>query len=153
MANLPTFWKEHFSSNPLSEISSFQKRIDRMMNELMELRGGSSDSLMDFSPSSEITEEEKNYLLKVDLPGVKKEDVKVEVSGDTMTIKAERKTEKEEKGKKRFLSEISYGSYVRSFTLPQAIDEKKVDAKFENGVLQVSIPKIENAMSKQISIH
>lgn len=153
MANLPSLWKEHFSSSPFKEMSNFQNRIDRMMNELLELKGQSPSSIMDFSPSSEITEEENQYLLKVDLPGVKKEDVKVEVSGDTMTIKAERKTEKEEKSKKRFLSEISYGSYVRSFSLPQSIDEKKVDAKFENGVLQIAIPKTETSKSKQISVH
>ncbi|QDK36459.1 Hsp20/alpha crystallin family protein [Bdellovibrio sp. NC01] len=153
MANLPSLWKEHFSSSPFKEMSNFQNRIDRMMNELLELKGQSPSGTMDFSPSSEITEEENQYLLKVDLPGVKKEDVKVEVSGDTMTIKAERKTEKEEKSKKRFLSEISYGSYIRSFSLPQSIDEKKVDAKFENGVLQITIPKTETSKSKQISVH
>ena len=152
MANIPSLWRERSLSNPFREFPRFQDRIDRLMNELMELRGGEGEG-MSLMPSSELIEEDKQYLLKVDLPGIKKEDVKVEVEGERLTIRAERKSEKEEKSKKRYFSEISYGSCMRSFVLPQSIDEKKVDAKFDNGVLTVTIPKGEESKSKQISIH
>lgn len=153
MASLPSLWRGSYLSNPFREFSRYQDRMDRLMNELMELRGEEGAVGTDFAPSCEISEEEKFFQLKADLPGVKKEDVKVEVNGDRLTIRAERKEEKEEKSKKRHVSEISYGSYVRSFTLPQAIDEKKVDAKFENGVLFVTVPKAEESKSRQISVH
>nr|BFD58657.1 hypothetical protein CKG001_07640 [Bdellovibrio sp. CKG001] len=153
MVNLPSLWRERSLANPFREMSRHQSRIDRLLNELMELRSGELGEELSLMPSSELIEEDKNYLLKVDLPGIKKEDVKVEVEGDRLTIRAERRSEKEEKSKKRYFSEISYGSCMRSFTLPQAIDEKKVDAKFENGVLSVTIPKTAESKSKQISIH
>lgn len=154
MANLPDIWRTGRFANPFREMTRYQERMDRLMNELMGARPEEGALGFDFTPSCEISEEERNYLLKVDLPGVKKENVKVEVDGDRLTIRAERKEEKEEKSKKRYLSEISYGSYVRSFSLPQPIDEKKVEAKFEDGVLMVTVPKTEAASkAKQISIH
>ncbi|MFM6927799.1 MAG: Hsp20/alpha crystallin family protein [Bdellovibrio sp.] len=152
MANLPDPWRSNRFANPFRELSRYHDRMDRLMNELVGARSEEGAMGLDFAPSCEISEEDRHFLLKVDLPGVKKENVKVEVDGDRLTIRAERKEEKEEKSKRRHLSEISYGSYVRSFTLPQAIDEKKVDAKFEDGVLLVTVPKSEAAKAKQISI-
>ena len=90
MANIPSLWRERSLSNPFREFPRFQDRIDRLMNELMELRGGEAEG-MSLMPSSELIEEDKQYLLKVDLPGIKKEDVKVEVEGERLTIRAERK--------------------------------------------------------------
>lgn len=153
MANLPNPWRGSFLSHPFRDFSRYQDRLDKLMNEIMDLRGEMPSAGAEFSPSCELTEEDKKFLLKVDLPGVKKDDVKVEVSGDRLTIRAERKTEKEEKDKKRYFSEVSYGNYMRSFSLPQKIDEKSVDAKFDNGVLVVTIPKTEESNAKQISIH
>lgn len=154
MANLPDVWRSARFASPFRELSRYQERMDRLMNELLGSRGEEGAMGFDFSPSCEITEEDRSYLLKVDLPGVKKENVKVEVEGDRLTIRADRKEEREEKSKRRHLSEISYGSYVRSFNLPQPIDESKVDARFEDGVLHVSIPKMEgSSKTKQISVH
>ncbi|MGE5085057.1 MAG: Hsp20/alpha crystallin family protein [Bacillota bacterium] len=153
MANFPDLWRANRLASPFREFTRYQDRMDRLMNELIGTRSEEGTLGLDFAPSCEISEEDRNFLLKADLPGVKKENVKVEVDGDRLTIRAERKEEKEEKSKKRYLSEISYGSYVRSFTLPQAIDEKKVEAKFEDGVLLVTVPKAETSKAKQISIH
>lgn len=153
MAQLPDLFTSKRMSNPLREITRLQEEMDRMVNELMGARTEGSLEKFDFSPSCEISEHEKSYEMKFDLPGVKKDQVKVEIDGDRLTVRAERKEEKEEKSKKRHLSEISYGSYMRSFTLPHTIDEKKVDARFEDGVLLVSVPKSESTKAKQISIH
>jgi HSP20 family protein len=87
-----------------------------------------------------------------DLPGVSKEQVKVETDKDQLTVRAERKEEKKSETKKKYLTEMYYGSYVRSFTLPSPVDEKKVDAKFENGVLTITIPKTEASKAKQIPV-
>ncbi|MDG0818153.1 Hsp20/alpha crystallin family protein [Bdellovibrio svalbardensis] len=152
MANIPDLFRSNRFASPFREIARMQQDMDRIMNELV---GTSEKSLsqFSFSPTCEVSEQENSYQMKFDLPGVKKEQVKVEVDGSQLTIRAERKEEKEEKTKKKHLSEISYGEYVRSFTLPQPIDEKKVDAKFEDGVLLVTVPKTEASKARQISIH
>lgn len=153
MANLPSFFRQNRIGSPFRELTRIQEDMDRVVNELM---GGSTEGALekfDFAPSCEITEQENSYLMKVDLPGVKKDQVKVEMDGDRLTIRAERKEEKEENTKKRHLSEIAYGSYLRSFTLPQAIDANKIEAKFDDGVLTVTVPKGQANKAKQISIH
>jgi len=152
MANIPDQWRSNRSMNPFREFSRLQEDMNRIVNEMMGTRSEGGLEKFDFSPSCELTEEETSYQLKFDLPGIKKDQVKVEVDGDRLTVRAERNEEKETKNKKRHLSEISYGSYVRSFTLPQKIDEAKVDAKFEDGVLFVTVPKSEATKAKQISI-
>ncbi len=155
MANPLDLWKgsNRWMSSPFREMSRYQESIDRLMNEIMNLRREEGSLGGDFTPSCEVNEDEKNYIMKFDLPGIKKDQVKVEVDNDRLTVRAERKEEREEKTKKKYLSEISYGSYVRTFTLPQTIDEKKVEAKFEDGVLIINVPKSETPKAKQISIH
>lgn len=108
--------------------------------------------ISNFKPDCEVAEEENKYIFKFDLPGVKKEQVHVEVNNDQITVTAERKEEKKHESKRKFFSEFNYGSFTRSFNLPGKLDEKKVDAKFEDGVLTVTVPKSEKSTAKQISI-
>ena len=102
-----------------------------------------------FSPSCEVKEDEKNYYFRVDIPGVKKEDISVDYENQTLTIQAERHEEKEDKSEKQFFSEIYYGSYSRSFHLDKAIDENKIDAKYKDGVLSLEITKIEKEKERR----
>ena len=131
-------------------VSRLQNEFDRAFQEFFETFPVAS--AMDFNPSCELTEDPTGYSLKFDVPGVKKEDVKIELTQNVLTVSAERKQEKATDTKKQHYSEISYGSYRRSFSLPSEVDEKKVDAKFENGVLTVKLPKSETSKAKQISI-
>ncbi|GIL18070.1 MAG: molecular chaperone [Oligoflexia bacterium] len=146
-------WFDNKRLSPFRDFSDVQESFDRLFNEFMNLKKTSGISDFSFSPSCEIAEEGNNYVMKFDLPGVTKDQVKVEAENDQITIRAERKEEKKTDSKKKYLSELYYGSYVRSFTLPGPVDEKKVDAKFENGVLTVTIPKTEALKAKQIPIH
>ena len=132
--------------NPIRE---FQDSIDRFYNEVAGLKNGREFT---FSPSCEVNEDAKSYLFKFDLPGVPKENIKVELDKGVLTVQAERREEKEKKDKKTYLSEISYGTYARSFSMPGAVDESKIDAKFDHGVLTVTIPKSESSKGKQIQI-
>ena len=100
----------------------------------------------------DITEDDKEYLVKADLPEVKKEDVKVTVEDGVLTITGERKIEKEEKDKKYHRIERSYGNFLRSFTLPDAADGAKVRAEFKDGVLKVRLPKTEKAKAKAVEV-
>jgi HSP20 family protein len=101
----------------------------------------------------EITETDKAYTVKADVPGVKKEDIQVSIDGSQVSISAEVKHEKEEKeGKKLVRSERYYGKQFRSFTLAQDIDDAKAEAEYSNGVLTLTLPKKAGSASKKLTI-
>jgi HSP20 family protein len=101
----------------------------------------------------DVNEADDSYSVKAEIPGVKKEDIDVRVDGNLVTISAEVKKEKEEKEKGRVLrSERQYGYASRSFTLASAIDESKVDARYQDGVLSLVLPKKAQAASKRVSV-
>ena len=95
---------------------------------------------------------EGEYQIKAEIPDVKKEDVKVTLEEGVLTIQGERKQEKEEKGKRYHRVERSYGRFVRSFTLPDVVDEEKVKAEFKDGILNLALPKSEKAKPKAIEV-
>ncbi len=107
----------------------------------------------DFAPSCNIKETAKEFVVQFDIPGVKKEEVKIEFENGRITVSGERKKSTEEKDEKHFLSETYFGSFMRSFTLPTAVDENKIDAKYESGVLTIALPKTQASKSKEVKIH
>ncbi len=109
-------------------------------------------NLQNFSPKTDISEDDKGYYLEIALPGMKKEDVKLEIKQDVLSIEGERKFENEEKGKSYHRIETSYGKFKRSFTLPDPVNREGVDASFEHGVLKVFLPKSEKVAPKAITI-
>lgn len=106
----------------------------------------------DFSPASELMEEENYYMLSMDLPGMKKEDIKIEVADGTLVISGERKNEKRNDTNQVHRYEKSYGSFKRSFVLPNTISADKVEARYEDGVLELYLPKTEVAQARKIEI-
>ena len=101
----------------------------------------------------DVKEDDKSYTVKADIPGVKKEDIKVDIDGDLVTLKAEAKQEKEEKkGEKVIHSERSYGMVSRSFTLPTDVDEKAAKAEYKDGVLNLVLPKKANGSAKRVEV-
>ena len=109
-------------------------------------------TVADFMPPVDIAETEKEYLIKLDLPEVPKEEVKVFVEGGVLTIQGERRKEKEEKGKRFHRIERSYGTFLRTFTVPPDADETKIDAEFMEGLLKFHLPKSEKARPKTIDV-
>jgi HSP20 family protein len=103
-------------------------------------------------PTVDISETETEYLVKADLPGVTKEEVKVTVENGLLSLSGERKSEKEEKGKKVHRIERTYGSFLRTFTLPEGTDAAKIAAEFKEGVLTVRLPKTETAKPKTVEV-
>ena len=140
---------------PFKEMEDIQSRMARFFG-LTPPRPANGDTelltVAQWSPLVDITEDEKEFLVKTDLPEVKKEDVKVTVEDGVLTITGERKFEKEEKNKKYHRVERSYGNFVRSFTLPDGADGSKVAADFKDGVLKVHLPKSEKTKPKAIEI-
>ena len=103
-------------------------------------------------PEVDITEEKDRILVRADLPGMKQEEIAVEVTDSVLTIKGERKRESETKDAKTYRVERSYGSFLRSFTLPAGVDAGKISAAYKNGVLEISLPKLAEAKAKQIKV-
>ncbi len=106
-------------------------------------------------PAVNITEEKDAYLVSLAAPGCKKEDFKIDVDGNMLTISSEKEESKEEKDKKFTRKEYNYSSFSRSFTLPDEINREKIEAKYEDGVLKISLPRVEEAKktgSKNISV-
>ena len=96
-------------------------------------------------PAVNITEQKNDYLVSLAAPGLKKEDFKIDVDGNMLTISSEKEETREEKDKKFTRKEYSYSSFSRSFTLPEEINKEKIEAKYEDGVLKISLPRKEEA--------
>ena len=114
--------------------------------------GGDLLRLSDWSPTVDITEDDKEYLVTADLPQIAKDDVKVVVENGSLIIKGERRKEDVHRDKKVHRIERSYGSFQRSFTLPDDADGNGVSASFKEGVLRVSLPKSEEKKPKHIEV-
>ena len=109
-------------------------------------------AVAEWTPLVDISEDDQEYLIKAELPEVKKEDVKVTAEEGTLTIMGERRFEKEQKGKKYHRVERAYGSFGRSFSLPDDASPAKVSAEFKDGVLSVHLAKTEKAKPQQIEV-
>ena len=110
------------------------------------------DVTFEWSPTADISETEKEYVIRASLPGVKKEDIKVNMHEGLVTLEGERKQEKDENTEKFHRVESFYGSFARSFGLPDNIKADAVRSEYKNGVLSVHIPKAEKEQAKQIAV-
>lgn len=138
---------------PFKELEDVSNRLHRIFGKsLTRGNGDESVKLSDWSPTADVSETNEEYLIKAELPDVKKEDVKITVENGVLTLQGERKQEKEEKGKKFHRIERSYGSFLRSFTLPAEVDDTKIRADFKDGMLHLHLPKSEKAKSKVIDV-
>jgi HSP20 family protein len=140
--------------DPFCELEDMSERLNRAFNRQTgrSTNGKGTITLADWIPTVDIAETEAEYQIKAELPEVKKEDVKVTVEDGVLTIQGERRHEIEEKGKKYHRVERSYGSFVRSFTLPDHVDDVKVKAEYKDGVLHLHLPKSEKAKPKAIDV-
>jgi HSP20 family protein len=139
--------------NPFRELEDMQSRLNRLFGDTTFPRMGEAGmSFSAWSPAVDVQETDNEYVIKADLPDVKKEDVKVELLDGTLTIEGERQQEKEEKGKKFHKIEREYGKFLRRFAMPSEVDASKVQAEFKNGVLNVHLPKSSTAKPKAIDV-
>jgi len=147
--NAMTHW------NPFREMQDLQNRV---LHALHGKSGVASESghefitVSEWTPVVDISEDANEYLIKAELPEVKREDVKVTVENGMLTLSGERRLEKQESGKKYHRVERAYGSFVRAFNLPEDTDADQVRADFKDGVLQVHLTKKETAKPRQIEV-
>lgn len=136
--------------DPFEMLSDLQSDLNRVFNRSLTRR----DWPRGFEPTIEVKENADHFMLHADLPGLKKEDFSISVEGSSLTVKGERKQEKETGDPKKgyYYSERTYGSFSRSFEFPTEIQADKVKASYRDGVLEIVLPKSENAKPKQITV-
>ncbi|OHV78739.1 Hsp20/alpha crystallin family protein [Ensifer sp. LCM 4579] len=125
----PSLWRRPFGS-------ALMQRMPRLSEWAM-------------APAVDVAETEKAYEITAELPGIEEKDIEVKISNGSLTIKGEKQETKEEKGKEYFLSERRYGSFQRTFQVPEGVDAEKIEAAFAKGVLTITLPKSEDAQKKE----
>jgi HSP20 family protein len=144
-----TAW--HPVADVAGEFVNMQHEIDRMFDRF---RGGILDdgSTSTWLPAVDIVENPEGFVVKVEVPGINKNDVKITVQNGVLTLRGERKAEEETKGESYRRVERSRGTFQRSFTLPTSVKSEKIDASYIDGILTITLPKAEEAKPKEIEV-
>lgn len=138
---------------PFNDLLRLQKEMDSMFDEFFERKPFRRElGESDWYPSVDVSEDEKEIKIEADLPGMTQEDIDINIDGNVLTIKGQRKKEEETKERGYYRSERSYGAFQRSFTLPTNLDVDEAKANFKHGVLTLILPKLEEAKGKRIEI-
>ena len=140
---------------PENELATMQGRVNRLFNEMLGpwpygAEGGAINSA--WLPPVDVFEDQEGIKLTAELPGVKAEDVKISLENQTLTLRGEKKQIAEETVEKVHRYERSYGSFERTFTLPSTVDSEKIQATFADGILTVTLPKVEKAKPREIPV-
>lgn len=138
-----------FTPRNVVPFEAFNRAIEEFFGDLNRNQDGITRS---WSPAVDVVETPERYEVRAELPGVKKEDVEINVENNVLTLRGERKFEKDEQKENFHRIERAYGSFVRSFTLPTRVNPEQVEAKFDTGVLTIQIPKAAEARPRKIEI-
>jgi HSP20 family protein len=147
MANELMEWR------PFREISRLRREMDRLWDDYFGSgRRGLQPMTTEFAPAVDVKETDTQVVVKAEVPGIEAKDINISVTGDVLTIKGEKKSEREEKEENYHVVERSYGSFSRSLGLPAAVDLDNIEASYDKGVLTVTCPKKEEVKPKAIEI-
>ena len=142
--------------DPVREIDTLQGEMNRLFSTFFDqpaqARGGNGGTARRWIPAMDLVEAGEHFVLKADLPGLSEGDVNIEVENNVLTVSGERRTELEDKHEGYYRLERAFGSFSRSLTLPEGIDPDAVTAAFDNGVLEVRIPKPAQAKPRRVQI-
>ncbi|MGI9101286.1 MAG: Hsp20/alpha crystallin family protein [Terriglobales bacterium] len=140
--------------DPFQELNLITDRMNRLFQDTYgPSRGDESMTTASFVPPVDIYEDEHNITLKLEVPGIEQKDIDVRMENNTLTVRGERKFEKEEKEENFHRVERRYGSFYRAFTLPNTVDADNINAEYENGVLTIKLAKKAEAKPKQIKVN
>ncbi len=139
--------------DPFRDLTTLRERMNRLFEEAYSSRGEEKDLVAStWNPSVDIYETENELVMKAELPGIDENDIELKIEDSTLTLKGDRKFEKETKEENYHRIERAYGSFYRSFTLPRNIDQDKIKAESENGILKVTLPKKAELKPKKVKI-
>lgn len=141
--------KRHEVWDPFDLMTDFQNEMNRLFHRSLTRKNGWEKT---FEPELDLIEEKDAFILKVDLPGIKKEELDIKVEGKLLTLKGERKEEKETKEKNYHASERFYGAFTRVIELPMDVKADQIKALYKDGVLEIALPKTEGAKAKQVTV-
>ena len=134
--------------NPLKSLSVMESHMDDLFGDMMGL-----SPVFQWSPSMDVSETDKKITVKAELPGMDPKDIHLTVEDHYLTLKGEKNTEKKGDHEKEHWRECYYGSFSRTFHLPETVDTKKIKATMKNGLLQITLPKQSTSKSKKITLH
>jgi HSP20 family protein len=137
--------------DPFREVVALQNRVNHLFREMND--GDSPLTTASFVPAVDIYEDAKKVVLKLEVPGIEEKDLDIRVENNTLTVKGERKFEKEEKEENFHRIERRYGTFYRAFTLPSTVDTEHVQANYQNGILKLELSKKPEAQPKQIKVN
>ncbi len=139
--------------DPFRELTTLQREMNRLFQDFNTTHGEQDLATSTFAPLVDIYEDEHDITLKMEVPGIDQEDLDIRVENNTLTVRGERKFEKDEKEENFHRIERRYGSFLRSFTLPTTVDTGNINADYDNGVLKIRLAKREEAKPKQIKVN
>ena len=145
-------WKPWKTMRPFGDLTSMNNRINRLFEDSLYGDNERENDMAAWYPSTDIYETKDDYVFKLEVPGLTKEDIKIELKDSTLSISGERKEENEVKKEDFHRIESCSGKFCRNFSLPRNIDPKKVNAKMKDGILELRIAKAEEAKPKSIPI-
>ena len=138
--------------SPLKDLVNMQREAGRLFDGLFADVDGNANVAAEWSPRADVSESPEAFVIKAELPGVNKSDVRITLRDNLLTVKGEKRQEKEEKEKNYHRIERSYGSFERSFSLPDGVKGDKIDASYKDGVLTITLPKAEDAKPREIEV-
>jgi HSP20 family protein len=141
--------------NPWREMPTLPGRFNRLLDDPLFSIGRMADDrgLGSWNPAVDLYEKDDHYMIKAELPGVDKNDIKIDLKDRLLTLSGERSYDKEVKEENYYRRERSYGKFQRAFTLPADVDSDKIKAEFKDGVLEIEVPKPEEKKAKQVTVH
>ncbi len=138
--------------SPFMELDRMERRFENLFGRSFLPSWWRGDGGTDWIPATDVFEKDDRYVVKMELPGMKEEDIDVSVVGDNLTIKGEKKSESAVEDSDYFQSECYYGSFMRSVPLPSTVDTSKIEASLENGMLEINLPKVAEVKPKKIAV-
>lgn len=136
----------------MNEPRTLRDEMDRLFDSFFGMTPAPSERGAVWSPAVNVREDDNNFYIEAELPGMSKEDIDLEIEQNSLVIKGDRKFEKKEEGENYHFVERSYGSFYRSFTLPSNVNGEAISAEYKDGVLQVTVPKKEEVKPKKVDI-
>jgi HSP20 family protein len=152
MARELTIWRPFRELTPFREFDRMRRDMDRLWDSFFEGGVRRTDEEGEWLPSLDVAETKNEIVVKAEVPGMDSKDIDISLSDGLLTIKGEKKQEREEKEEDYHLVERSYGTFTRSVRLPKEVKRDKISASYKNGVLKVTLPKSEEAKQKEIKI-